>query len=73
MDYEALKDPEFQSKLRGAKSAQELAELVRTQGIDLSDEDLLAISGGSDWDDASGWDEWESDDCPSDGPFIPYC
>ena len=70
MDYDALKDPEFQEKLKGAKTAQELAELVRTQGIDLSDEDLQAISGGSDWYDASEWGDCESDDCPSYGSIL---
>ena len=61
MDFEDLKDPELQEKLKSAKSAQELAELARTQGIDLTDEDLQAFSGGSEWYDAEDWYESESD------------
>lgn len=70
MDYENLKDPELQEKLKAAKTVGELAEFARTQGVDLSDEDLKAITGGSDWYDASDWGECDEDDCPSYGSII---
>ena len=55
MNFEDMKDPELQEKARACKTPEELLELVKSEGVDLSDEDLKGISGGDSWD----WD----DDC----------
>lgn len=49
MNFEDLKIPEFQEKLRNAKTAEELVQLAREEGIELSDEQLEALSGGVKW------------------------
>ena len=36
MDFEDLKNPELQEKLKACKSAEELVELAKTEGIDLN-------------------------------------
>ena len=41
--------PEQKEKARNCKSVEELTEFVEDEGIELSDEDLDAISGGDDW------------------------
>ena len=49
MGFEDLKNPELQEKLRSAKSVDELVELAKAEGIELSDTMLEAMSGGSNW------------------------
>ena len=50
MNFEDLKNPEFQEKLKAAKTPYELADLAREEGVELSDEQLEAIAGGeSEW------------------------
>ena len=49
MDFENLKNPELQGKLKAAETAEELIGLAASEGIDLSEEQLQGISGGSDW------------------------
>ena len=46
MSFEDLKNPELQERLKAAKTIGELAELVKAEGVDLSDEMLQAIAGG---------------------------
>ena len=46
MNYEDLKNPEFQEKLKGAKTTEELLSLVKDEGFELTDEELDGISGG---------------------------
>ena len=50
---------EQKAKARACASADELVELARQEGIDLSNEQLQAISGGS------GWFSCDSDSCTS--------
>ena len=45
MNYENL-NPELQEKLKAAKTADELRAIAASEGVDLSDEELKAISGG---------------------------
>ena len=45
MDFESLKDPELQEKLKAATTEEELLGIVRAEGMRLSDEQL-AVSGG---------------------------
>ena len=49
MNFEDLKNPELQEKLKSAKSAEELVALMREQGVELTDEQLDAVSGGKEW------------------------
>ena len=42
-------NPELQEKLKAAKTAEELVDLAREEGVELSDEQLETIAGGSDW------------------------
>ena len=38
--------PELQEKLKAAKTIEELAELAKAEGVDLSEDQLKAVSGG---------------------------
>ena len=57
MDFEDLKSPELQEKLKACKTTEELVALVREEGVELTDEQIDAVSGGVDW------YEWEGSDC----------
>lgn len=58
MNFEDLKNPEFQEKLMAAKTAGELVELAKEQGVELSDGQLDAIAGGENL-----WEQTHDDDC----------
>ena len=47
MQFEELKDPELQEKLKNCKTAEELVALAEEQGIELSDAELDDVAGGS--------------------------
>ena len=49
MNFEDLK-PEQQEKARACKTPEEMLELAKAEGYELSDEDLEMVSGG--WNDA---------------------
>ena len=49
MNFEDLA-PELQEKARACTSVDELVALAEEEGIELTDEQLEALSGGSDWD-----------------------
>ena len=51
MDFEELKDPALQEKLKACNTADELVTLAEEHGIELSDEEVEGLSGGRDWDD----------------------
>ena len=48
MELNNLSD-EFKKKALACKNAQELFELAQAEGIELSNEQLAAVSGGFDW------------------------
>lgn len=48
-DFEELKDPELQAKLKHCETPEELLELVRESGMELSEQDLEGIAGGISW------------------------
>ena len=48
MNFDDL-TPEQKAKARACASADELMALAEQEGIDLSEEQLKAIAGGSDW------------------------
>jgi len=50
MDLDKL-TPELQEKAMACKSADELVALASAEGIELTDEQLEAFSGGTDWTD----------------------
>lgn len=41
--------PELQEKARACTSTDELLELAKAEGVELTDEALDMVSGGSDW------------------------
>lgn len=49
--YEGLSE-DLKAKVTSCKSAEEIFELAKTEGIELTDEQMDAISGGSKW---GGW------------------
>ena len=50
MNFEDLKNPELQEKLKACKSPDELVELAKAEGMELTDEQLESIAGGdSEW------------------------
>jgi len=52
-ELQGFQGPELQKKLRNASSPEELLALAKEQGLELSDEQLEAVSGGGNW---SCWD-----------------
>ena len=46
MDFENLKNPELQEKLKACETPDELVALVKEEGMELTDEQIEAISGG---------------------------
>jgi hypothetical protein len=53
MNFEDLKNPEFQEKLKNAQTPEELAALAKAEGVELSDEQLEIIAGG--WREGDTW------------------
>ena len=46
MNFDDLKNPELQEKLKSAKTPEELVALAKEEGLELSDDQIEAISGG---------------------------
>ena len=46
MNFEDLKSPELQEKLKAASTPEELLALAKEEGYELSDEELGGMSGG---------------------------
>ena len=46
MNFDDLNNPELQEKLKDCKTTEDVINLVQTEGIDLSNEQLQALSGG---------------------------
>lgn len=53
MDIEGLKNTELQEKLKSAKTPDDLVALAKEEGIELTDDQIEAISGGWDTDSAN--------------------
>ena len=49
--------PELQEKLKAAKTAEELVDLAREEGVELSDEQLDSIAGGE-WTMSKCWNKY---------------
>ena len=56
--YNELSD-ELKAKAAACKSADELVELAKSNFIDLSDDELEAISGGT-WGNSNHWEDCKS-------------
>ena len=50
MNFEDLKNPELQEKLKAAKTPEDILELAREEGFELTDEQLDGVAGGGFWD-----------------------
>ena len=50
MDFEDLKNPELQEKLKAVKTPEDILALAKEGGFELTDEQLEQVSGGTDWD-----------------------
>ena len=55
MDFEDLKDTGLQEKLKTCTNAEDLAELIKNEGIDITEDDLKNIAGGYEAWDFSGY------------------
>ena len=69
MPFENLRDPAVQATLREAKTPEELLEIAREKGFELSDEQVQAVAGGMEWrctDQACG----DYFPCPADLPTL---
>ena len=67
MDYSEISD-EIKAKAKACKTAEELFALAKSEGIDLSDDDLTAISGGGSWD-----CDTRNRRCTVDAPDVTPC
>ncbi len=54
MDFEELTQ-EQKDRLRACKTPEEILELAKEEGYELSDDELEAVSGGNAWDDFDKW------------------
>ena len=56
MNFDDLKNPELQEKLKGAKTPEELLAIAKEEGYELSDEQLDSISAAGDkWYNCFNW------------------
>ena len=49
MNFEDLKNPELQEKLKSAQSTEDILAIAKEKGFELTDEQLEGLSGGSGW------------------------
>ena len=49
MDFEDLKNPELQARLRACETAEELVGIFEAEGVELDDQQLAAVGGGFNW------------------------
>ena len=49
MNFEDLKNPELQEKLKAAKAPEEVLAIAKEEGFELTDDQLEAVSGGAGW------------------------
>lgn len=55
--WEGLSD-ELKEKVQACTGANELVSLAKTEGLELSDEELDAVAGGNDWSSCVEYDEY---------------
>ena len=49
MNFEDLKNPALQEKLKAAKTPEEVLAIANEEGFELTDEALEAVAGGEFW------------------------
>ena len=62
MNIDDMRNPDLQAKLSGAKSPEDILATIKEEGVELTDEQLDGIAGGS-WYDTGG----------SSTPTCPWC
>ena len=56
MKFDEIKDPELQQKLKLAKTPEDVLEIAKDQGVELSLDELDAVSGGWGDDPCNGYE-----------------
>ena len=49
MNYDDLKNPELQERLKAAETPEEILAIAKEEGFELTDEALEAVAGGEFW------------------------
>ena len=49
MNFDGLKNPELQKKLQNAKSPEDILQIAREEGYELTSEELEDVTGGGKW------------------------
>ena len=49
MNFDDLKDPELQEKLRNAKTPEDILQIAQEEGYELASEELAEVAGGGSW------------------------
>lgn len=49
MNFEDLKNPELQERLKACKTPEDILAIAREEGYELSDDQLAAVAGGNSW------------------------
>ena len=47
MNFEDLKNPELQEKLKSANTPEDILAIAKKEGVELTDDELEGVSGGS--------------------------
>lgn len=68
MSFEDLKKPEFQEKLKGASTPEEIFALAKEEGAELPDELLEDVAGGKEWNELFKVGR----DCTSCGTYVNW-
>ena len=66
MNFEDLKNPELQEKLKAAKTPEEMLAIAREEGFELSEEELEGVAGGGTWDSDNFCTGYRSDELDSE-------
>ena len=66
MSFDVLKAPKLQEKLKGAKTPEELLELAKEGGVELTNEELDGVASGSFWDSDNFCTDYRGDELDSE-------
>ena len=68
MNFEDLKNPEFQEKLKRAKTPEGILALAKEEGVEVPDELLEEVAGGQEWNEPFKVGR----DCTSCGKYVNW-